>query len=311
MDAVSPLAADLLIEHTFNSLMGAMELCSIHLGDQLGFYRQLESDGPSTPAGLANRAGTNERYTREWLEQQAVAGFIACDVKEEDDSARRYWLPEEYRDIFCNPESLSSIVPMAQIFVGVLFPFARLGEAFRTGEGISYADYGAVMHHAQAAINRPQLHHQLATEWLAAMPDVVETLRSPAGSRVADIGMGQGWSSIAIAREFPNVKIDGFDLDEASVAAANVNAREAGLSDRVIFQARDAGDPALAGAYDFALAIECIHDMSDPVSVLAAIRRLVGPGGTVLIVDEKVGDAFSAPGNEVERVMYGYSVLHC
>ena len=310
MEAVQQLTTESLIERTFASLIGAMELCSIHLGDELGFYRLLADEGPANSAKMARLAGTNERYTREWLEQQAVSGFIAAD-DQPDNALRKYSLPDAFRDLFCDPVSPIGIVPMASIFVGAISPFARLADAFRTGNGISYADYGAVMHHAQAAFNRPQFHHQLATEWLTAMPDVVEKLRSPNGSRVADIGMGQGWSSIGIAREFPNARIDGFDLDEASVVSANVNAREAGLSDRVVFQARDAGDPGLAGAYDFALAIECVHDMSDPVAVLGAMRRLVGPGGTVLVVDEKVADAFTAPGSDVERLMYGFSVLHC
>jgi hypothetical protein len=83
------------------------------------------------------------------------------------------------------------------------------------------------------------------------------------------------------------------------------------MADRVAFHVRDAGDPELAGRYDFALAIECVHDMPDPVGVLRGMRRLVGEGGTVLIVDEKVADAFAAPGDEVERYMYGFSLLHC
>jgi cyclopropane fatty-acyl-phospholipid synthase-like methyltransferase len=123
--------------------------------------------------------------------------------------------------------------------------------------------------------------------------------------------MGQGWSSIALARAYPEARIDGFDLDEASVAAARENVRAAGVDDRVTMHARDAGDPDLAGQYDFALAVECVHDMSDPVAVLGAMRRLVGSGGTVLIVDERVPDAFATNGDDVERMMYGFSVLHC
>ncbi|MGH2559583.1 MAG: SAM-dependent methyltransferase, partial [Thermomicrobiales bacterium] len=122
---------------------------------------------------------------------------------------------------------------------------------------------------------------------------------------------GLGWSSIAIAKAYPNARVDGFDLDEASVAAAQANAETAGVAGRVAFQVRDAGDPTLAGQYDFALAVECIHDMSNPVATLQAMHRLVGAGGTVLVVDEKVADVFTAPGDEVERYMYGFSILHC
>ena len=83
------------------------------------------------------------------------------------------------------------------------------------------------------------------------------------------------------------------------------------MADRVSVHVRDAGDPDLAGQNDLALAVECIHDMPDPVSVLSSMRRLVGPAGTVLIVDEKVADTFTAPGDDVERFEYGFSILHC
>ena len=143
------------------------------------------------------------------------------------------------------------------------------------------------------------------------MPDVHSRLMAEPPARVADVGMGLGWSSIAIARAYPAVLVDGFDLDDASVEEATANAVANGVADRVTFQRRDAGDLALAGQYDLACAFECIHDMPDPVRTLAAMRRLVAPNGTVLIVDERVADEFGAIGDEVERMMYGFSVFHC
>jgi Methyltransferase domain len=79
----------------------------------------------------------------------------------------------------------------------------------------------------------------------------------------------------------------------------------------VTFQVRDAGDPDLAGRYDLAFAFECIHDMANPVATLRAMRRLLGDGGTILIADERVADQFTAPSDDVERLMYGFSILHC
>jgi 2-polyprenyl-3-methyl-5-hydroxy-6-metoxy-1,4-benzoquinol methylase len=160
-------------------------------------------------------------------------------------------------------------------------------------------------------MTRPLFINQMTQEWIPAMPEIADRLEADPPARIADIGMGQGWSSIALARGYPNVRVDGFDLDEASITAARENARAAGVDDRVTFQVRDAGDPDLAGKYDLALAFECIHDMHDPVSVLGSMRRLVGPGGTVLIVDERVPDTFAPAGDPVERMMYGFSVLHC
>jgi 2-polyprenyl-3-methyl-5-hydroxy-6-metoxy-1,4-benzoquinol methylase len=303
-------APDEITGRIFSSMIDAMEIFCVFVGDQLGFYRALHQGGPATARELAARAGTNERYTREWLEQQAVAGYLAVDNPDAADE-RRFRLPDGYEAVFVDPESLIGGASMAQILAGTVAPMNQLLEAFRTGEGVPYADYGRNLHEGQARVNRPALTHLLAQEWIAAMPDIDARLQADPPARIADIGMGQGWSSIALARAYPRARIDGFDLDEASVAAARENVRAAGVDDQVTMYARDAGDPQLAGQYDFALAVECVHDMSDPVAVLSAMRRLVGPGGTVLIVDERVSDAFAPNGDDVERVYYGFSVLHC
>jgi 2-polyprenyl-3-methyl-5-hydroxy-6-metoxy-1,4-benzoquinol methylase len=128
---------------------------------------------------------------------------------------------------------------------------------------------------------------------------------------VADIGCGTGWSSIAIAKAYPKARVDGFDLDEPSIATARENAANTGIGDRLRFDARDAAAGGDAGTYDLVTAFETIHDMSDPVAALTAMRGLVAPGGAVLVADERVAEAFTAPGDELERFMYGWSVLHC
>ena len=315
LTATAPQAAnaspDEMAGRIFSSLIDAMEIFCVYVGDQLGFYQALHEDGPSTVRELAARAGTNERYTREWLEQQAVAGYLAVDNPEASADERRFRLPEGYEAVFVDAESLIGGASLAQILAGTVAPVSQLLAAFRTGDGVPYADYGRDLHEGQARVNRPALTHLLAQEWIAAMPDVDARLRAGESARIADIGMGQGWSSIALARAYPKARIDGFDLDEASVAAARENVRAAGVDDRVTMHVRDAGDPELAGQYDFALAVECVHDMADPVAVLSAMRRLVGTGGTVLIVDERVPDDFAPNGDDVERMMYGFSVLHC
>ena len=315
MSATVPAAAhatpDEMTGRLFSSVVNALEAFCVYVGDQLGFYRLLHERGPLTAPELAKHAGTNERYTREWLEQQATAGFLACDNPEAPEDERRFRLPEGYETVFVEPESLNQIASFCQGMVGAVAPLPQLLAAFRSGDGVPYADYGEDMHQGQARANRPAFANLLAGEWIAAMPDIAARLQADPPARIADIGMGQGWSSIALANAFPKVRVDGIDPDEASVAAAQENVRAAGVADRVTMIARDAGDPELAGQYDFALAIECVHDMADPVAVLSAMRRLVGPGGTVLIVDERVPDAFAPNGDEVERMMYGFSVLHC
>ena len=303
--------AEALADRIFESTLAAMDLFAVYLGDRLGYYRALATGGPATSAVLADRTGTNERYTREWLEQQAVTGILTVEGTG-DATTRRFALPAAYETVLADPDSLLAMAPMAQIFAGCVAPLPAVLDAFRTGGGVPYEDFGPDLAEGQAGTTRPQFRHLLAQEWIPAMPDVLARLQDTANpSRVADVGMGLGWSSIALARAFPAIRVEGFDLDPASVAAATANAAEAGVADRVTFHAQDAAEAGMDGQFDFALAVECIHDMSDPVSVLAAMRRLVGTNGPVLIVDEKVAETFSAPGDEVERYMYGFSILHC
>ena len=298
-------------ERVFESILGAMDIFSIHIGDQLGFYRALFEDGSATSTELAERTGTTERYVREWLEQQAVTGFLTVEDADAPALDRRFRLPDGADAVFVDPESLMILTPMAQIFVGCVNPLDQVLDAFRTGAGVPYEDYGDDLAEGQAGTTRPQFRHLLAQEWIPAMPDVLAKMESPAGARVADIGMGLGWSSIALAEAFPSVRVDGFDMDAASVASAKDNAINAGVQDRVTFHQQDAADADLDGMFDFAMAVECIHDMSNPVPVLETMRLLVGNNGPVLVVDERVADVFTAPGDEVERYMYGFSVLHC
>jgi 2-polyprenyl-3-methyl-5-hydroxy-6-metoxy-1,4-benzoquinol methylase len=128
---------------------------------------------------------------------------------------------------------------------------------------------------------------------------------------VADVGCGTGWSSIALAEAYPKVRVDGFDVDDPSIATARQNAAKAGLQDRVTFAVRDAADPRLAGSYQLVTAFETIHDMANPVAALRAMRALVASGGAVLVADERVAETYAAPGDELERFMYGWSILHC
>jgi SAM-dependent methyltransferase len=310
MSIPQPSAED-IAGRLYNAMLGGFDLFAVYIGDQLGFYRSLASDGPATSAQLAERTGTAERYVREWLEQQAVTGFLTVDDPAKPVTERIFALPKDYEAVFVDPDSFIGMAQGAQIFVGAVTPLPALLEAFRTGGGVPYEAYGPDLAAGQARFNRPMLLHQLAQEYIPVMSDIDARLRADPPAKVADIGMGMGWSSIGLARGYPKIQVDGYDLDEYSVEQANAIAADEGLSDRVAFHYRDAGDAELAGQYDFALAVECVHDMANPVAVLSAMRRLVGPGGTVLIVDERADDVFLPNGTDQERVFYGFSILHC
>jgi 2-polyprenyl-3-methyl-5-hydroxy-6-metoxy-1,4-benzoquinol methylase len=302
---------DALVERIFGSSIGFMEILSIYVGDRLGFYRTLADNGGATGSELADTTGTNERYAREWLEQQAVAGILEVESADAQPEERRYLLPEGHDEVLLERDSLYYAAPFAQQMVGITRPLAAVVEAFRTGGGVPYPDYGEDMREGIAYGNRPMFVNLMGSEWLPAIPDVHERLQADPPARVADVGCGTGWSSISIARAYPKVRVDGFDLDEDSIAEARANAEAEDLTDRVTFQVRDAADPELSGRYDLATAFECIHDMGRPVEALWAMRSMVGKDGAVLVVDERVREDFTAPSDEIERLMYGFSVLHC
>jgi 2-polyprenyl-3-methyl-5-hydroxy-6-metoxy-1,4-benzoquinol methylase len=291
--------------------VGAFNIFAIYLGDRLGLYRALAENGPCTPRELSTAAHANERYVREWLEQQAVAGILAVEDDASDAEARRFHLPPGHIEPLIDCQSLNYLAPLAQLIAGAVYPLPALVEAYRSGSGVPFSAYGRDLREGQAAINYPAFAAQLVQEWLPAMPDVHARLQAQTPARIADFGCGYGWSSIAMARGYPAAHVDGFDLDAASIEAARENARINGMTDRLSFHLRDAGDPALAGQYDLVTAFECVHDMSDPVAALRTMRSLAGERGTVLIMDERVGETFNAQAGDVEQMMYGWSILHC
>jgi SAM-dependent methyltransferase len=200
---------------------------------------------------------------------------------------------------------------MAQAVVACVRPIDALLDAFRSGDGVPYADYGADLHEGQARFTRPLFENLLATEWLPAVPEVHERLQADPPARVADVACGLGRSSIAIALGYPGVSVDGIDLDGTSIERARELLPGSGVEDRVTFHHADAADPGFAHRYDLVTVFEALHDMSYPVEVLRTLRALLADGGSVVIGDERTAERFSLDAGPVERLYYGFSVLHC
>jgi SAM-dependent methyltransferase len=296
---------DAFAERIFKAAVATFDLYGIYLGDRLGLYRVLADRGPSTSAELAEAAGINERYAREWLEHQAASGILAVD---ED---WRFSLPPGHDEVLVDETSLKFSASLAQSAVACVRPIDEVVEAFRSGDGLTFDGYGADGRLSQARSTRPMFENLLGSEWLPAVPEVHARLTADPPARVADVACGSGWSSISIARAYPKVSVDGIDLDEASIEDARRNLAGSGVEERVRFHNLDAADASFAHRSDLVTIFEALHDMPRPVDVLRTVRGMLADGGSLLIADERTEDSFTAPSTDRERLYYGFSILAC
>ncbi len=303
-------AQEALVGQLVAGATGAFELLSVWVGQRLGAYAALDA-GPATPQELARRAGVDERYTREWLEHQAAAGIVSVDDPAADPEQRRYRLSPAHREVLLDETSPYYATPLAMALAGVAPVLTQLLQAYRTGAGVQYAEYGEEMRDHNASMNRPMYEHDLASSWIPAVPGLAERLSAAPPAQVLDVACGSGWSSVCLARAYPQVRVDGVDADGPSVERARRHATEAGVADRVTFHVADAAEPGPAGPYDAALIFDALHDLPHPVEALAAVRQRLSTGGVVLVGDLRAPEVFTAPGGDVDRLLYGFSLFHC
>lgn len=313
LEAARPFDGEVLVGRLFEQTIGAFELFNVYIGDRLGLYRILADGGAATADQFAPRAAIDPRYAREWLEQQTTAGILEVDDPSAEADERRYSLPDEHREALLDPDSLGYGVFMSRYIVAVGSVMPALLDAFRTGDGVSWARYGADIRESQASANRPLFQSVVGQEWLASIPEIHRRLTAEPSARVADLGCGEGWLSIGLAKAYPTIQVVGIDVDPASIEAARRNADAAGVGDRVTFELSDAA--ALGGREPFVLVVifEALHDLSRPLEVLRAARGLLARDGAVIVVDERTAETFTgiALDNPVERFLYAVSTTVC
>jgi SAM-dependent methyltransferase len=274
-----------------------------YVGDRLGLYRAMAGAGPLTPADLATRTGTAERYVQDWLNNQAAGGYVAYDP-----TTGRYELPIEQAIALAVEDSPAYVPGAFDIVASAWEAVPRVLEVFRTGEGIGWHEYDQRLFDGVARFTRPQFLHQLVGEWVPALDGVEDKLRR--GATVADVGCGHGWSTIVLARAYPDSTFVGFDFHDASIVAARKAAAEAGVADRCRFEVASGTDFPGSG-YDLVCLFDCLHDTGDPVGIARHIRRALDPDGTVLLVEFAAGEAPEENFNPWGRGGYGFSAVFC
>jgi SAM-dependent methyltransferase len=305
----TPEAIEELVGRIFMEGVGAFHLGAVYIGLKHGLFVALVEDGPLTVRELAARSGLDDWYVREWLQAETTAGLLLAD--DDDLETARFRTAPGVSETLVDETGPAFIggLPLAAAAAYSVMP--ELLKAFRTGAGVPYASYGEDAVEAQAALNRPAFVNELVAHWIPQIPDVAALLAdSNRLTRVADVGCGLGWAAIELAKAYPHIRVDGYDTDEESITRARRNAANAGVSDRVTFDVVDASSPYGDGRYDLILFLECVHDMAHPVEAIGQARAARAEGGTVIVMDERVGETLNA-GDPTETFFATASVLWC
>ncbi|MBK9214098.1 MAG: class I SAM-dependent methyltransferase [Chloracidobacterium sp.] len=277
---------------------------SIIIGEKLGLYRAMGTPNERvTPAELASRTGTNERYIREWLNANAASGYVCYDP--ENDA---YYMTDEQAFIMTSDASPVYAPGAFVLAAAALKAVPKMVERFKTGEGLGWHEHDADLFCGTELFFRPGYNAHLVSSWIPALDGVEEKLKS--GAKVADVGCGLGASTIIMAKAYPNSEFIGFDYHDRSIEQARERADAAGVGDRVRFEVAASKD--FPGTdYDLVTFFDCLHDMGDPVGAAEHVKGALKDDGTWMIVEPFANDRHEDNHNPVGRVYYSASTIIC
>jgi hypothetical protein len=270
------------IGQMLSDLGGASSIAMVRMGEALGLYKALHSKGAMTAGELAAAVGANERYLREWLSRQAASNYLSYDP-----ITRKFALTEEQALIFAAEDSPVYMLGGFDLMAAMLDNQPKVETAFRTGGGVAWGEQAGCMFCAVARFFRPGYHNHLVGSWLPALDGVVEKLNR--GAKGADIGCGHGWSTVMMAKAFPNSQFVGYDFHSGSIDAARAHASSHGVAQNARFEVGTAKDFSETGL-DLVTFFDCLHDMGDPTGAAAHVRQSLKPDGSWMIVEPIAGD---------------------
>ena len=285
-------------------LGGAMSVPLVRMGNKFDLYRTLQREGPMTSRGLSEKTGLAERYLREWLSAQAASNYLAYDSEN-----GTFALPPEQAMVFADENSPVYMMGAFECVCSNIQNQGAIEQAFRTGDGVQWADQPECLFCGVAEFFRPGYMANLTKEWLPALDGVVDKLET--GARVADVGCGHGISTALMAEAFPNSHFIGFDFHEGSIKAAQTHAKKHGVEGNAQFEVASAKQFDGRGTFDLVCAFDCLHDMGDPVGAAAHIRDSLKPDGTWMIVEPMADGRLEGNLNPVGRLFYSASTMVC
>ncbi|MEP6708049.1 MAG: class I SAM-dependent methyltransferase [Pyrinomonadaceae bacterium] len=283
----------------------ALSSSLVYIGQKLGLYKAMADGGAVTPAELAQRTSTNERYIREWLINQAAGGYVDYDSEK-----GRYSLSPEQAVALTDEGSPFFVGGGFYVIKAMTGAVSRIEKYFQEGGGMLWGDHDPDLFVGTERFFRPGYAAHLIASWIPSLNGIEEKLN--AGGKVADIGCGHGAATVIMAQAYPNSRFWAFDNHEPSIAKARERAKDAGVSDRVTFEVANAGNfPAVEGGYDLICFFDCLHDMGDPTGACKRAAEALAPDGSALIVEPMAGNNVEDNFNIIGRTFSGASTLCC
>jgi 2-polyprenyl-3-methyl-5-hydroxy-6-metoxy-1,4-benzoquinol methylase len=301
---VNQQKVDKLSERILDETNSALSCLTLYIGHKLDIFNMLRQVDWINPSELAAKTSYSERYLREWLECMAVNGYIEHDPK-----SNKFHLPEEHAQVLCDHDNSAYVIPFVYWIPSLSLAIEKLIEAFKTGRGIPYPSYGRDLLFAQGEGNRPMFINDIFS-WISSVPQLQSKLKSQ-GGRVLEVGCGDGWASISLAKLFPLVKVDAIDADSSSIVNATANVKKEGLQDRISLYPAPMEEAPINQKYDLIMTFETVHDMAYPVEALRKMKEMLCQDGTLLVADVKMGDTLQEKNNFAGRLYYNFSVLLC
>jgi SAM-dependent methyltransferase len=281
----------------------ALHASTVVIGDKLGLYKSLADLGPTDAASLGAVSGCDVRLVQEWLDAQYVSGY--CHYSGQTES---YWLSPEQAAVLADAGSPAFLVGSMTIAASTAKDEDKVRAAFKSGAGLGWHEHHHDLFHGTERLARPGYAANLVSNWIPALDGVAETLER--GGRVADVACGHGASSILLARAYPHATVVGFDSHQGSIDVARKRGAEAGVGDRVSFEAATA--QGFPGAdYDLICVFDALHDMGDPLGAARHIHDALAADGTWLLVEPMSGDRLDDNVNPVGRIFYAASTVIC
>ncbi|HEY7379467.1 MAG TPA: class I SAM-dependent methyltransferase [Steroidobacteraceae bacterium] len=303
MQVVNQQKLESFINRAVGDLASGYAGVMISLGGKLGLYKAMAGAGPISARELAAATGCAERYVREWLNSQAAGGYVAFHSVSDT-----YELSPEQALVLADEASPVYIPNAWNTPASMWFDEDKAVQAFRTGKGIAWGDHDGRLFCGVAAFYRNAYRASLLSEWLPALDGVVGQLER--GVAVADVGCGHGHSTRLMAEAFPRSRFYGFDPHGQSIDEANRSAIDAGIGQRLSFQAARAADYP-GRDYGLICFFDALHDLGDPLAAARHAARVLAPGGTVMLVEPFANDRVEDNISPVARIYYSASTMIC